>query len=101
MKRLIVLLTFTTAIFALGGCSNYDSYRITQIERHKQNTHEGIQRALDGKLTRVEYESILQSFDTSAIEEQAKKGDGLEELEERLTSDSKKKADELFPNEEE
>ena len=100
MKHLIALLVLSAVIFPFGGCSNYDSYRITQIERHKQNTHEGIQRALDGKLTRVEYESILQSFDTSAIDEQAKAGKGLEELEEKLTADSKKKADELFPKEE-
>lgn len=96
MKRLFVLLVFSVSILTSGACSSYDPYRIKQIERHKQNTHEGIQRAMEGKLTRVEYESILQSFDTSAIEEQAKKGDGLEELEEHLTADSKKKADELF-----
>ena len=100
MKRLFAVLALSISVFTVGACSNYDSYRITQIERHKQNAHEGIQRARDGKLTRVEYESILQSFDTSALEEQAKKGSGLEELEAKLAADSKKKADELFGEDE-
>lgn len=97
MKRLSALAVLFAAIFALGGCSSYSSYRITQIERHKQNTHEGIQRALNGKLTKVEYESILQSFDTSAIEEQSKKGDGVDELKKKLDADTAEKVEELFP----
>lgn len=100
MKRIFAVLTLSVGLFAFGGCGQYDAYRVTQIERHKQNTHEGIQRALNGKLTRVEYESILQSFDTSAIEEQSKSGEGLEELEEKLVADSEKKVNELFPKKE-
>lgn len=100
MKRIFAVLTLSVGLFAFGGCGQYDAYRVTQIERHKQNTHEGIQRALNGKLTRVEYESILQSFDTSAIDEQAKDPDGLEELKKKLDADTKAKVDELFPKKE-
>jgi len=96
MKHLfaVVLLSCT-----LLGCSSYDSYRITQTKRLKQDTHDGIKRALDGKLTKIEYESILQSYDTVMIEEQAKKGEGLEELTEENDADSKKMAEELFGGE--
>lgn len=94
-----LLSTLVLLVVLLAGCSAYDPYRLVQTERHKQNAHEGITRARDGKLTRAEYESILQSFDTSMLEEQAKDGKGLEELKAKLDSDSAAKVAELFGEE--
>ena len=96
MKRLVgmVLIGFT-----LVGCSNYDPYRITQTQRHKDTTHELVMRAREGKLTRIEYESGMQSFDTSMIEEQSKKGSDIEKLKKVLDDDSEKKIVELFGEE--
>lgn len=99
MRSILAVVALCAAAFVGSACSQYDSYRITQTKRHKQTTHEITQRALEGKLTKVEYESAMQSFDTSMIEEQSKKGDGLEELKEELDADSEKKVDELFEEE--
>lgn len=54
---------------------------------------------MEGKLSKIEYESILQSYDTVMIEEQAKDGKGLEKLKEENDADSKKKAEDLFGGE--
>lgn len=83
----------------LIGCGSFDSHRIKQTQRLKQDTHNGIKRAMEGKLSKIEYESILQSYDTVMIEEQAKDGKGLEKLKEENDADSKKKAEDLFGGE--
>lgn len=93
MKRFLAGLVLLATV---AGCSNYDPYRITQTQRHKDTMQEVVIRAKAGNLTKVDYESALQSFDTSMIEEQAKKGDGVEKLGKSLDEDSKKKVVELF-----
>lgn len=94
-----VILTLLGACLLTVGCSQYDPYRITQTERHKQSAHEGVRAAMQGKLSRTEYKSILQSFDTSLLEEQAKDGSGLEELKKKSDVDTEKKVVEIFGEE--
>lgn len=100
MRFVLAVVTLCAAAFVGSACSQYDPYRETQTKRHKQTTHEIVKRALEDKLTRIEYESAMQSFDTSIIEERSKEGEGLEELKEELDADSENKVEELFGGDE-
>lgn len=90
MLRLKLLIVAMLSLILLAGCSSYDSHRIKQTENHKRNYIEDVQRALSSELTKGEFRASLQSFDASMIEEQAKKGDGLDELKARLDAETNK-----------
>ena len=99
MRKLLLTLILVFPVMGLLGCSEYSSYRIKQTSRLKQSHSELIKRALDKKLIRLEFESSLQSYDTAMIEEQSKKGEGLEELKAELDAETAKMIEEVFPAE--
>ncbi len=99
MKRFLFVLILALPVTGLLGCGEYDAYRIKQTSRLKQSHSELIKRALDDKLIKLEFESSLQSYDTAMIEEQSKKGEGLEELKAKLDAETAKMVEDVFPAE--
>lgn len=96
MKKTFAMLLLLATLCA-AGCSNFDARRVTTTQQLKQNHIEDVERALQGKLTDNELRSSLQSYDAAAIEEQAKSGKGLDELQKQMQAQTDAEVKRLFP----
>lgn len=95
--RILCILSLFFASFLTFGCSNYDAYRIRTLEGLKESHSKVVERAKEGKLTKIEFRTSLKTYDDSMLDEQAKSGSGLEELREKTTKESDELANKLFP----
>lgn len=89
MKHLLGILAVSISVVFCCSCASHDPYVEQSHQRHKQMHAEDVQRALDGELTLEEFESSMNKYDAATLNERAKKGEGLEELEAKLADETK------------
>lgn len=73
-------------VLLLSACGSYDAYRETTLQDLKAAHIQNVERALEDKLSKEEYESALHSYDTKIVEERTKNGKDLEKLQKDLAS---------------
>lgn len=95
--RIMCLFSLVFVVLCSSACSNYDSFRIRTIEGLKESHSKVVERAKEGKLSKIEYRSSLETYDKAMLDEQAKNGSGLAEMQKKNEAASDAEADRLFP----
>lgn len=96
MRIFVVVVAFFLTICA-SGCTSYDAFREKTILDLKESHIKVVTRAKEGKLSDVEFRSSLKTYDDAVLDERAKSGSGLKELQESSSKASDEATKKLFP----